>query len=458
MADEREKNVAGTEARQSLQGYEPHEETSTPTAPPTGVDLHPKPQGAVRVKKSIGVIVAIGGFVLVFVIAISIMKHRGITPIGSSKPRPTTSALAAGDQEAAKQQEMALRAANGGDVGDELGVQPPLRVTPRGETAQANGVGQYRGPNGGNPPPGGLPPLSPEEQAYEDEMKAEKAAINAPMSARSQGGGGSFTGGPSPSAGSSPVLDALRAEAATLGQTPGGGPGGPTGSDDQNKQNDKESFLEKARGRPDAGYLKATRVAAISPYEIKAGWDIPAVLEQAINSDLPGEVRGLVRENVYDTKTGRYLLIPQGSRVIGTYNHRIAYGQNGIQVIWSRLIYPDGSSISLDGMVGEDARGQSGFRDQVDNHYERLIGFALLTSAFSAGIELSQNTNQYSTTGIPTNSQVVTQALGQQLGELGITITQKNLNIRPTIKVRVGYRFNVRVDRDIAFEAPYAPY
>jgi type IV secretory pathway VirB10-like protein len=86
------------------------------------------------------------------------------------------------------------------------------------------------------------------------------------------------------------------------------------------------------------------------------------------------------------------------------------------------------------------------------------MGFALLTSAFSAGIALSQNTNQYSTTGIPTNSQVVTQALGQQLGELGITITQKNLNIQPTIMVRVGYRFNVRVDRDIAFEAPYAPY
>jgi type IV secretory pathway VirB10-like protein len=457
MADASRRGSESTETP-PFDGYEPHEEFATPTAPPTGLDLHPKPQGAVRVKKSIGVTVALGGFVLVFVIAISIMKHKGVAPTGTAKPHPTTSALAAGDQEAAKQQEMALKAANGGDVGDELGVQPPLKVTPRGETAQANGIGQYRGPNGGNPPAGGPPPLSPEEQAYEDEIKAEKAAVNAPMSARSQGGGGFFPGAASQSAGSSPVLDALRAEAATLGQRPGAGPGGPTGSDDQNKQNDKESFLEKAKGRPDAGYLKATRVAAISPYEIKAGWDIPAVLEQAINSDLPGEVRGLVRENVYDTKTGRCLLIPQGSRVIGTYNHRIAYGQNGIQVIWTRLIYPDGSSISLDGMVGEDARGQSGFRDQVDNHYKRLIGFALLTSAFSAGIALSQNTNQYSTTGIPTNSQVVTQALGQQLGELGITITQKNLNIQPTIMVRVGYRFNVRVDRDIAFEAPYAPY
>jgi hypothetical protein len=78
-----------------------------------------------------------------------------------------------------------------------------------------------------------------------------------------------------------------------------------------------------------------------------------------------------------------YLLIPQGSRLIGTYNHRVAYGQRGLQVIWTRLIYPDGTSINLEGMIGQDAQGQSGFRDQVDNHYARLIGFALLRKKFS---------------------------------------------------------------------------
>jgi type IV secretion system protein VirB10 len=219
-------------------------------------------------------------------------------------------------------------------------------------------------------------------------------------------------------------------------------------------QGDKADFVSKAKKNREGVYLPETRVQPISPFEVKAGWDIPATLEQAVNSDLPGEVRGLVRENVYDTATGHYLLIPQGSRVIGTYNHRVAYGQTGIQVVWSRLIYPDGTSINLEGMQGEDARGQSGFRDKVDNHYARLIGFAILTSAFSAGIELTQNQNQ---TGVLTTQQTVTQALGQQLGELGITITNRNLNIQPTIKIGVGYRFNIRVDRDIAFAEPYTP-
>ena len=94
----------------------------------------------------------------------------------------------------------------------------------------------------------------------------------------------------------------------------------------------------------------------LGPYEIKAGWVIPAVLQQALNSDLPGEIRALVRESVYDTATGKYLLIPQGARLVGSYSARVSYGQNGIQVIWDRIIFPDGSSIVLDGMTGQDAK------------------------------------------------------------------------------------------------------
>ena len=123
------------------------------------------------------------------------------------------------------------------------------------------------------------------------------------------------------------------------------------------------------------------------------GWDIPAILEQGINSDLPGEVKALVRSNVYDTATGKYLLIPQGSRLVGVYDSQIAYGQNRLLVVWSRIIYPDGSSINLDGMMGQDIQGMAGFHDQVDNHYKRLVGAALLTSAFAAGISLSQRQN-----------------------------------------------------------------
>jgi len=233
---------------------------------------------------------------------------------------------------------------------------------------------------------------------------------------------------------------------------------GQTGSgyDGQNGQYQKEVFLQKARARTSDNYLKSTRTEGLSRYEIKAGWEIPATLEQGIDSDLPGEVKALVRSNVYDTPTGEYVLIPQGSRVLGTYNSVISYGQGRVQVVWTRIIFPDGSSINLDGMSGHDAQGRAGFHDQVNNHYARLVGFAVLTSAFAAGLELSQRQNSSLLT-TPTAGQTASAAVGQQLTELGSEVTQRNLNIQPTIKIRVGYKFNIRVNRDMVFDAPYRP-
>jgi type IV secretory pathway VirB10-like protein len=491
MADEKDKELEASNPRLPLRGgderhldeEDDEEDDAKPergkTAAPGGIDLHPKPQGAVRVKKSIGLFVALGGFVLLMVIALAIATHKGVAPTGTAKARPTQSAAAVGPQMSAKMADQAKQAkqdaegisgATGatasatGDVGDDLNV-PPMKVVPRGGTGQGGAAGPNGVRTGQTGQPAGPRPLTPQQQAVEDEYKAQLLAMNAPMAAKQ--GGGSGSGGGLGSTGSGSVLSGLTdalAKTVAAGQSGAGGAGsGPGGggfggvggqSDDQNLQGDKANFVAKAKTKREGVYLPETRVQPLTPYEVKAGWDIPATLEQAVNSDLPGEIRGLVRENVYDTATGHFLLIPQGSRVIGTYNHRVAYGQTGIQVVWTRLIYPDGTSINLEGMQGEDARGQSGFRDKVDNHYARLIGFAILTSAFSAGIELTQNQSQ---TGYPTTSQTVTQALGQQLGELGITITNRNLNIQPTIKIEVGYRFNIRVDRDIAFAEPYTP-
>ena len=230
------------------------------------------------------------------------------------------------------------------------------------------------------------------------------------------------------------------------------------GDDDSesSSQNGKEAFLAKVRAGQTDDYLKSTRNAPLSRYEIKAGWEIPAVLEQALNSDLPGELKALVSSNVYDTASGRYLLIPQGSRLVGVYNSRIGYGQDGGQVIWARVIYPDGSSLDLSGMIGQDAHGFSGFRDKVDRHYTRLIGFAVLTSLFAAASEISQNQNRSLLT-YPSPAQIAGSAVGQQASDLGAQITRRNLNVQPTIKVAIGYRFNVRVNRDILFDAPYTP-
>jgi type IV secretion system protein VirB10 len=203
-------------------------------------------------------------------------------------------------------------------------------------------------------------------------------------------------------------------------------------------------------------YLRSLRTAPLSAYEIKAGWEIPAVLEQSLNSDLPGDMKALISSNVFDTATGSYLLIPQGSRLVGKYDSRISYGQDGVQVVWDRIIFPDASSVDINGMVGLDAHGNSGLRYDVDHHYKRLFGFAALTSAFSAAFDLSQRNTQSALT-YPSVSDTASAALGREMSQTGEMITRRNLNVQPTIKVPAGYKFTVRVNRDILFDAPYQP-
>ena len=449
MADER-KPTGATPGADSQRPVRP-----TPPGGPSGMDLNPKPEPTRRVSKRGGMIVMGVLLVIVTLIVYGIFT-RGKGPLAKepqTKAKRLGAATVTGDQMAdnlLKQSKNHKGDDSDIDNTDDLKA-PPLssRVKPGSNSPQRQQAAAQV--------------LSPAQLAREQAYKEEEAARNAPMGingASSSSGG--LLGGAQTASNS--LADALKNDAA-LGSLLRGGEGGaggnsagapPAQGDDQNKQNDKENFLARTRAHPEDTYLKSSRVDPLARYEIKAGWDIPATLEQMVNSDLPGEIKALVRSNVYDTATGRYLLIPQGSRLIGTYNHRVAYGQRGIQVIWTRLIYPDGTSINLQGMIGQDAQGQSGFRDQVDNHYARLIGFALLTSAFSAGIELSQN-QQSSSFAYPSTSQIATQALGQQLGELGMEVTRRNLDIQPTIKIRVGYRFNVRVNKDIAFEEPYSP-
>src|ERR1700723_1905854 len=221
----------------------------------------------------------------------------------------------------------------------------------------------------------------------------------------------------------------------------------------QNDQDQKGDF-----GQPhkeESEYLGRERNPALGKYEVKAGWLIPAVLEQQLNSDLPGFIRALVRENVYDTVSGKYILIPAGSTLVGIYNSHVGYGQKALQAVWRRVIFPDGSSLSLGGFEGDDSTGAAGFRDQVNSHWGRILSGALLTSLFSAGIELSQGTNSSILTQ-PSYGQQVGQAVGQQVGQVGVEVTRRNLNIQPTIVVRPGYRFFVRVEKDLLFRAPYS--
>ncbi|EAZ7956795.1 conjugal transfer protein TrbI [Morganella morganii subsp. morganii] len=232
------------------------------------------------------------------------------------------------------------------------------------------------------------------------------------------------------------------------GGMPGMGGGGMGGNSmaAENQQDRKQAFLA---GTPEAEvYLARQRKAAIAPsQEIKAGWVIPGVMISGINSDLPGQIIGQVREAVYDSATGTQCLIPPGSRVVGTYDSGVTLGQQRALAVWRRIIYPDGSSISIDNMPGADMGGYAGFNDKVNNHYLRIFGSGLLLSVFSAGIQLSQpqasNGENYS------SSQIIAGSLGQQMGQIGMQMAQRNMNIQPTLEIRPGYEFNIMVTKDI---------
>lgn len=203
-----------------------------------------------------------------------------------------------------------------------------------------------------------------------------------------------------------------------------------------------------------------------SPYLLRTGAVIPAILITGINSDLKGFIEAQVSENVYDTATGKFLLIPQGSRLFGAYNNGIVFGQRRVLVAWNRITFPDGKTLDIGSMSGTDFAGYSGFKDKVDNHFLRLFGSALLMSAITAGINLSQQ-GFMGTGGLygyggglghmygMNSSSVLSQSLGQGMGEAMQQLFQKNLNIAPTLKVRPGYVLNVMVSKDLSFSKPY---
>jgi type IV secretion system protein TrbI len=185
-----------------------------------------------------------------------------------------------------------------------------------------------------------------------------------------------------------------------------------------------------------------------SPYVVQAGAVIPAALITGIRSDLPGQITAQVTENVYDSPTGKYLLIPQGSKLIGTYDSQISFGQDRVLLVWTRLIMPNGRSIVLERLSGADTQGFAGLEDQVDYHWLRLFAAAGLSTVLGVGSEL----------GATNNDNAIVQALRQgssnSLNQTGQQVVGRNLNIQPTITIRPGFPVRVIVNRDLVL-APY---
>jgi type IV secretion system protein VirB10 len=185
----------------------------------------------------------------------------------------------------------------------------------------------------------------------------------------------------------------------------------------------------------------------VSPYEVMAGTLISASLITGLDSDLPGLVVAQVTQNVFDTVSGKILLIPQGSRLVGTYDSVVAFGQSRALLVWQRIIMPDGSSIQIDNLPATDSAGYSGLEDQVDFHTWALIKGVAISTLLGVGSQLAISGQSDLMLSIRNSTQDSVNQAGQQ-------ITQKNLNVQPTIKVRPGWPLRVIIHKDIVLR-PY---
>ncbi|WP_426811719.1 TrbI/VirB10 family protein (plasmid) [Pseudomonas sp. WOUb67] len=258
---------------------------------------------------------------------------------------------------------------------------------------------------------------------------------------------------------------ALRQAQAVNGGGGGGGMGGGRGSSAgmmlaaSNGAGDDYSAFDN-NGAEDRWKLDSKMAAPTTAYELRAGAVIPGVMLSGINSDLPGQIMAQVSQDVYDTATGKYLLIPQGTRMVGSYSSDVGFGQEGVLIAWQRLVFPDGKALDIGSMPGADMAGYSGFRDKVNRHLLRIYGSALFMTGITAGASIATNQNNNNSGGYeqPSVNSELSSALGQQLGQVSAQLIERNLNVAPTIEIRPGYRFNIVTVKDVPFTKPYQSF
>lgn len=204
---------------------------------------------------------------------------------------------------------------------------------------------------------------------------------------------------------------------------------------------DQQHKIGFAQG--EGGAVSPSRlIAAASPWMLSAGTIIPASLITGLNSDLPGMVIAQVTENVRDSASGRYVLVPQGARLIGKYDSVVAFGQRRALLIWTRIVLPDGSSVDLDHMPATDAAGYSGVSDGVDSHTWRLLKGIGMSTLFGVGTQLSFGGGSDLVRALRESAQ-------ENAAHAGGQITTKNLDIQPTITVRPGWPIRALVNKDL---------
>ena len=318
---------------------------------------------------------------------------------------------------------------------------PPAPVVPEAiRNAHAQRAGVPSAPDAGPFPPERVARFAASEDAQR--RFAQDQALKA------QGAGILFetTGGPRESD-RAPEPSPSSPAAMTL---PLSGQGAPGADSDPNLQERKNAFLG-GEGTKNTDTLGATLRHPESPYELQAGTILPAVLLTGINSDLPGPVIAHVRENVYDTVSGNFLIVPQGSRLLAHYDSMVAWGQERVLLCWNRLLLPNGDSIDLQCMPAADLAGAAGLTDQVDDHWFRLVKGVAVASLLAATTQAAAG----NTVGFtPTVPQVWATNAAGSINQVGQQLARRDLAIQPTITVRPGYAVNVIVTKDMVLP-PY---
>ena len=295
---------------------------------------------------------------------------------------------------------------------------------------------QRRGDIAAPPPVGALPPAAPVNPAAN---AAEAARQRAEQEREAARGSRLFFGGGTPGNTGGGGLAGLPLPAESEATGAAAAPAAAPQSDAAKRQ----AFLDRASDRRT---ISAERMSGLaSPNVLQAGSVIPAALITGIRSYLPGLVTAQVTQNVYDSPTGRILLIPQGSRLIGDYDADVAFGQSRVLLAWNRLILPDGRSIVLERQPASDPRGFAGLQDGTDYHWGGVLKAALVSTLLGAGAELGSGDDGNLARAFRRGTQ-------DSVGRAGEQVVSRELNVRPTLTIRSGMPVRVLVTRDLVLD------
>ncbi|MFG6284572.1 TrbI/VirB10 family protein [Sphingomonas sp. S6] len=281
--------------------------------------------------------------------------------------------------------------------------------------------------------PASSTPPDPEAERRRQELERRRQELEAARTSRvffQSGAATATTGGSGPGDGM-PNLVGMGAPGQTAAPT---------------TQDRQLAFLNQTADRRTVAPDRVT--APPSPFVVQAGAVIPAALVTGIRSDLPGQVTAQVTENVYDSPTGRLLLIPQGTRIVGQYDSGVGFGQRRVLLAWTRLIFPNGRSIVLERQPGADAQGYAGLEDGVDHHWWDLAKAAGLSTLLSVGAQAGGSGEQSDL------ARALRQGASDGISQTGRQVVGRQLDIAPTLTIRPGFPMRIIVTRDLILE-PY---